>query len=109
MGLLKKGILNLRDLVVFSTEGLQGIDSIQKKLNNAILFKFAGTNNFGTKKEGEKGKSFVGNLKTKKSKHLISGLDREKVYGLPWEGYFVLVLDVFSLVDLECDPPLLVI
>jgi len=109
MGLLKKGILNLRDLVVFSTEGLQGIDSIQKKLNNAILFKFAGTNNFRTQKQSEKGKSFVGNFKTKKSKHLISGLDREKVYGLTLVGYVVPDPDGFSLVDRERAPPLLVI
>jgi hypothetical protein len=65
-------------------------------LNNAIGLQFAGSDDLRTQKESQKGKSFVGNFKTKKSKHLISGLDREKVYGLPWEGYFVLVLDGFS-------------
>jgi hypothetical protein len=65
-------------------------------LNNAIRFEFAVTNNFRSKKKSQEGKRFVGNFKTKKSKHLISGLDREKVYGLPWVGYVVLVLDGFS-------------
>ena len=109
MGLLKKGILNLRDLVVFSTKGLQGVNSVEQQLNNAILLKFAGTNNFRTQKQSEKGKSFVGNFKTKKSKHLISGLDREKVYGLTLVGYVVPDPDGFSLVDRERAPPLLVI
>jgi hypothetical protein len=57
------------DLIILRPEGLEGIDSIKKKLNNAILLKFAGSNNFGTKKQSKKGKSFVGNFKSEKGKH----------------------------------------
>jgi hypothetical protein len=78
-------------------------------LNNAILLEFARSDDLGTQKESKKGKSFVGNFKTKKSKHLISGLDREKVYGLTLVGYVVPDPDGFSLVDRERAPPLLVI
>jgi hypothetical protein len=74
-------------------------------LNNAILLKFAVTNNFRSKKKSQEGKCFVGNFNTKKSKHLINGLDREKVYAHGWAKSVVLVLDGFSLVDLEYDPP----
>jgi hypothetical protein len=72
-------IFNLLDLVVFRTERLQGVDSVKDELNDAVLLKLAVPDNLRTNKENEKGKSFVGNFKTKKSKHLISGLDREIV------------------------------
>jgi len=36
---------------------------------------------------------------------MISGLDREKVCGLPWVGYVVLVLDGFSSVPLGRGAP----
>jgi hypothetical protein len=106
---LQDGILNLLDLIILRPEGLEGFNGIKKKLNNAVRLQLTGSDDLRTQKESKKGKSFVGNFKTKKSKHLISGLDREKVYGLPWVGYVVLVLDGFSLVDRERAPPLLVI
>ena len=81
--LLKDRVLDLLDLVILRPEGLEGIDSVEEKLDNTILFKFAGSDDLRTQKESKKGKSFVGNFKTKKSKHLISGLDREKVCGCP--------------------------
>ena len=76
---LEDRIFNLLDLVVFRTERLEGVDSVKDELNDAVGFEAAVPNNFRTNKENEKGKSFVGNFKTKNSKHLISGLDREKV------------------------------
>jgi hypothetical protein len=106
---LQDGILNLLDLIILRPEGLEGFNSIKKKLNNAVRLQLTGSDDFGTQKESKKGKSFVGNFKTKKSKHLISGLDREKVYGLTLVGYVVPDPDGFSLVDRECAPPLLVI
>ena len=69
------------DPFVFSTEGFERVNSIQKKLNDAILFEFAGTDNFGTKKQGKKGEGFVRNFKSEKGKHWFSGLDRERVCG----------------------------
>lgn len=66
---LEDGIFDLLDLVVFRTEGLQRVNSIQDELNNAVGLKFAGSNNFGANKQGKEGKSFVGNFKTKNSKH----------------------------------------
>ena len=80
------------DAFIFITEGLKGINSIHKQLSKAILLKFAVANNFRSNKQSHKGKSFVGNFKTKKSKHLISGLDREIVYARDWAMSVVLVL-----------------
>jgi hypothetical protein len=74
-------------------------------LNNAILLKFAVTNNFRSKKKSQEGKSFVGNFNTKKSKHWISGLDREIVYARDWAMIVVPVLDGSFWVDLGRDPP----
>jgi hypothetical protein len=76
---LEDGILNLLEFIVFRTERFKGINSIQKKLNNAVLLEFAGSNNFRANKQYKEGKSFVGNFKTKNGKHRFSGLDREKV------------------------------
>jgi hypothetical protein len=78
-------------------------------LNDAIILQFTGSDNLRAQKESQKGKSFVGNFKTKKSKHLISGLDREKVYAHGWAMSVVPVLDGFSLVGRERAPPLDVI
>ena len=75
-------------------------------MNDAIRLQFAGSNDLGTQKESQEGKCFVGNFKTKKSKHLISGLDREKVYAHGWAMSAVPVLDGFSLVGRERAPPL---
>jgi hypothetical protein len=61
---LEDGIFDLLNLVVFRTEGFQGIDSIEEKLNDAVLLKFAVANNFRSNKQGKEGKSFVGNFKT---------------------------------------------
>ena len=97
------------DLIILRPEGLKGINSIHKQLSKAILLEFAGPDNFGTKKQNKKGEGFVGNFKSEKGKHWISGLDREKVCGLPWVGYVVPVLDGFSLVGRERAPPLDVI
>ena len=97
------------DTFVFITKGLKGINSIHKQLSKAILLEFAVTNNFRSNKQSHKGKSFVGNFKTKKSKHLISGLDRERVYARDWAVSVVLVLDGFSSVGRERAPPLDVI
>ena len=94
-GLLKEGVLNLIKLIVFLTEGLERVNSIQKKLNDAILLEFAGTDNFGTNKKGKKGEGFVRNFKSEKGKHLISGLDREKVYAHDWAKSVVPALDGF--------------
>ena len=105
MGLLEKGILNLRDLIILSAEGLQRVNSIQKKLNDVILLEFASCDDLGTQKESKKDKSFVGNFKTKKSKHWISGLDREIVYGCGLVSYVVPVLDGSSSVGQERAPP----
>ena len=69
------------DFVVLRPEGLEGINSIQKKLNKTIGLEFTGSKNFRTNKQNKEGKRFVGNFKTKNSKHRISGLGREKVYG----------------------------
>jgi hypothetical protein len=93
--------LCLLEALILSAEGLEGINSIQKKLNDAILFKFAGTDNFGTNKESKKGEGFVRNFKSEKSKHLISGLDREIVYAHDWAMSVVPVLDGSSSVPLE--------
>ena len=81
------------DTFVFITKRLKGINSIHKQLSKAILFEFAVTNNFRRNKQRHKGKSFVGNFKTKNGKHLISGLDREIVYAHGWAVSVVLVLD----------------
>lgn len=67
--LLEDRILNLLEFIVFRTEGFQGIYGIKKKLNNAILLKFAITNNFRTNKKSHKGKCFVGNFNTQKGNH----------------------------------------
>ena len=78
-------------------------------MNNAILLEFAGTDNFGTKKQSKKGEGFVGNFKSEKGKHLINGLDRERVYGCGLVDCVSLVPDGFSSVDRERAPPLDVI
>ena len=57
------------EALVLSAEGLEGINGIKDELNNAILLEFAGTDNFGTKKEGKKGEGFVRNFKSEKGKH----------------------------------------
>jgi hypothetical protein len=101
--------LSLLEPFVLSAEGLEGINSIQNELNDAVFFKFAGTDNFGTNKESKKGEGFVRNFKSEKGKHVISGLDREIVCARDWAMSVVLVLDGFSLVDRERAPPLLVI
>jgi hypothetical protein len=77
-------ILSLFKGVVFLTEGLKGINSIQKKLNDAILLEFAGSNNFRTNKEGKKGEGFVRNFKSEKGKHWFNGLDRVIVSARDW-------------------------
>jgi hypothetical protein len=97
--------LCLLEALILSTKGLQGINSIKDELNDAILLKFAGTDNFGTNKQGKKGEGFVRNFKSEKGKHLISGLDREIVYGCPYEGCVVLVLDGFFWVPLGRGAP----
>lgn len=74
-------------------------------MNDAVGFEAAVPNNFRTNKENKEGKSFVGNFKTKNSKHLISGLDREKVCGCLLEGYVVLDPDEFSWGGREYAPP----
>jgi hypothetical protein len=102
---LEDRIFNLLDLVVFRTERLQRVDSVKDELNDAILLKFASPDNLRTNKENKEGKSFVGNFKTKNSKHLISGLDREKVCGCLLEGYVVLDPDEFSWGGREYAPP----
>jgi hypothetical protein len=101
--------LSLCETLVLSTEGLEGINSIQNELNDAVLLKFAGTDNFGTNKKSKKGEGFVRNFKSEKGKHLINGLDREIVYARDWAVSVVPVLDGFSLVDRERAPPSLVI
>jgi hypothetical protein len=63
-------------LIVFLTEGLKRVDSIQKKLNNAILFEFAGSDDLRTQKESQEGEGFVRNFNSEKGKHWFSGLDR---------------------------------
>lgn len=57
------------DGFVFLTEGLERVNSIQNELNDAVFLKFAGPDNFGTNKEGEKGEGFVRNFKSEKGKH----------------------------------------
>ena len=81
------------DAFIFITKGLKGINSIHKQLSKAILFEFAVTDNFRSNKQSKEGKSFVGNFKAKNGKHLISGLDREKVCARDWAVSVVLVLD----------------
>ena len=81
------------DAFIFITEGLKGINSIHKQLNKAILLESAVTDNFRSNKQSHKGKRFVGNFKTKHGKHVISGLDRERVYARDWAVSVVLVLD----------------
>jgi hypothetical protein len=82
-------------LIVFLTEGLERVNSIQKKLNNAILLEFAGSDNFGTKKKNKKGEGFVRNFKSEKGKHVINGLDREIVCAHDWAMSVFLVLGGF--------------
>jgi hypothetical protein len=94
-GLLKEGVLNLINLIVFLTEGLKRVNSVQKNLNNAILFKFAGSNGFRTKEQNKKGEGFVRNFNSEKGKHWFSGLDREIVYARDWAVSVFLVLDGF--------------
>ena len=74
-------------------------------MNDAVGLQFAGSDDLGTQKESQEGKSFVGNFKTKKSKHLFSGLDREIVYARDWAMSVVPVLDGFSLVGRERGAP----
>jgi hypothetical protein len=93
--------LSLLEALVLSTEGLEGINSIQNELNDAILLKFAGTDNFGTNKQGKKGECFVRNFKSEKGKHLISGLDREIVYARDWVVIVFLDPDGSFWVDRE--------
>ena len=57
------------DPFVFSTEGFERVNSIQKKLNDAILLEFAGSDDFRTQKESKKGEGFVRNFKSEESKH----------------------------------------
>ena len=57
------------EALVLSTERLQGINGIKDELNDAVLLKFAGSDNFGTNKESKKGEGFVRNFKTKNGKH----------------------------------------
>jgi hypothetical protein len=90
---------------VLSAEGLEGINSIKDELNDAILLKFAGTDNFGTNKQSKKGEGFVRNFKSEKGKHLISGLDREIVYARDWVMIVFLVPDGSSSVPLEREAP----
>jgi hypothetical protein len=78
-------------------------------LNDAVGLQFAGSDDLRTQKESQEGKSFVGNFKTKKSKHLFSGLDREIVCARDWAMSVVPVLDGSSLVGRERAPPLDVI
>jgi len=61
--------LSLLEALVLSTERLQGINGIKDELNDAVLLKFAGSDNFGTNKESKKGEGFVRNFKTKNGKH----------------------------------------
>jgi hypothetical protein len=68
-GLLKEGVLNLINLIVFLTEGLEGINSIQKKLNDAILLEFASSNGFRPEEQSKKGEGFVRNFDSEKGKH----------------------------------------
>jgi hypothetical protein len=98
-------ILSLFEGVIFLTEGLKGINSIQKNLNDAILFEFAGTDNFGTKKQGKKGEGFVRNFKSEESKHWFNGLDREIVYARDWAMNVVPDPDGFSSVPLGRGAP----
>jgi len=93
-------------LIVFLTEGLEGIYSIKEKLNDGVLLKFAGSDNFGTNKEGKKGECFVRNFKSEKGKHWFSGLDRVIVYARDWAMSVFLVPDGFSLVPLGRGAPL---
>ena len=102
-------IFSLFEGIVFLTERLKGINSIQKNLNDAILLKFAGSNGFRTEEQGKKGEGFVRNFKSEKGKHWFSGLDREIVYARDWAMNVVPDPDGFSLVDRERAPPLLVI
>jgi len=74
-----QAIFNTLNFIILRPEGLKGINSIHKQLSKAIFLEFAVTNNFRSNKQCHEGKSFVGNLKTKHGKLLISGLDREKV------------------------------
>ena len=71
------------DGFVFLTEGLERVNSIQKKLNDAVFLKFASTDNFRDNKEGKKGEGFVRNFKSEKGKHWFNGLDRERVFCCP--------------------------
>jgi hypothetical protein len=98
-------IFDVLNFIILRPKGLKGINSIHKQLSNAILLEFAVSNNFRSNKQSKKGKSFVGNFKTKNGKHLISGLDREIVYAHDWAKNVDLDLDGFSLVDQEYDPP----
>jgi hypothetical protein len=86
---------------VFLTKGLERVYSIEEKLNDAILFKFAGSDNFRTNKEGKKGEGFVRNFKSEKGKHWFNGLDREIVYARDWAMSVVPDPDGSSSVPLE--------
>ena len=87
--------LSLLEALVLSTERLQGINGIKDELNDAVLLKFAGSDNFGTNKESKKGEGFVRNFKSEESKHWFNGLDREIVYARDWAVIVFLVLDGF--------------
>jgi hypothetical protein len=87
--------LSLCKALILSAEGFEGINGLKDELNDAILLKFAGTDNFGTNKKGKKGEGFVRNFKSEKGKHWFSGLDREIVYVRDWQGYVFLALDEF--------------
>jgi hypothetical protein len=102
-------ILSLFKGVIFLTEGLEGINSIQKNLNDAILLKFAGSNDFRAEEQGKKGEGFVRNFKSEKGKHWFSGLDRVIVYARDWAMSVFLDPDGFFLVGRERAPPLDVI
>ncbi len=66
---LEDRIFDLLDLIVFRTEGLQRVNSVEDQLNDAIRLQLARSDDFRSQKESKEGKRFVGNFKTKNSKH----------------------------------------
>ncbi|MFZ9343335.1 MAG: hypothetical protein ACO24P_07025 [Candidatus Nanopelagicaceae bacterium] len=57
------------DLIVFFTEGLQGVNTTEDDLNNAVLLELAVANNLRSQKQAKEKKGLVGDFKSEKSKH----------------------------------------
>lgn len=64
-----KDILDTLDLVVFSTNGFEGIDDSQQELNDAVVLQLASTDSFRAKEQRKENEGLIGDLEAKNGKH----------------------------------------